>query len=162
MIFYKAFATEEKPLITWNTWAHSIDELIDLGADDDPLILPAELVPDFVYGVCPLKIVAGELVERTEGEMLGFQTEYETYRKLKDNTLLVDLLKTETFTYDSLEFPMDEASRLFYSAFERTRGNQKLMTATGVLYDLYDTATNLDDFLAAFYSKLKLTMQPDV
>lgn len=161
-MFYKAFEIVEKPFITWNSWANSIDELIALGAEDDPLILPAELVPDFIYGVCPLKIVAGELVERTEGEMLAFQAEYVTYRKLKDNTLLVDQLKNETFTYDSLEFPMDEASRLFYSAFERTRGNQKLMTATGVLYNITDTATNLDDFLAAYYSKLKFTTQPDV
>lgn len=162
MKFFKAFEQIGKPFITWHEWAKDIVELTEMGEFDNPLIVGEDYIPEYLYGVCPWKIEAGELVERTEIEMTSYEDDYiiET-AKIDFFTKLLDV-NSETFTYDGNEFMMDEVSRIYYQAIDKVRGNQKILTSVGSTYTLLDTATNIDDFLAAYYIKLHLTIKPAI
>ena len=59
------------------------------------------------------------------------------------------------FTYDGNDFPIHETARNFYYAIDKLRGNQKLLTTAGTLYDLIDSGSNYTDFLAAYHLRLK-------
>lgn len=155
MRFFKAIEIVEKPLIVWAKWADNIDQLIEMGEDENPLILPEELVPDFIYGVCPLKIVAGELVERTSGEMSTFATEFATQESLTTQFALLSGINSGTFDFDMSTFPMDERSRLLYDALKNTASaipDTMIMNFEGKPYEL--TEANKADFLEAYYAKL--------
>lgn len=163
MKFFKAFPQVNKPLITWHEWAKDIVELTEMGEFDNPLIVAEDNIPPYLYGVCPWKIEAGELVERTEIEMTAFEDEFIIEESKIDFAKKLLNVSSETFTFDSNEFMMDEASRLYYHAIDKVRrGNQKILTATGETYTLLDTATNIDDFLAAYHFKLHFTIKPAI
>ncbi|MCH4831215.1 hypothetical protein E5F92_000385 [Flavobacterium columnare] len=53
--------------------AFSLKELQDLGLEGDPLVMTEKDIPNFMFGVCPLKIENGQLVERTFQEMKVFE-----------------------------------------------------------------------------------------
>ena len=76
MIYFKASELENKPFIQWDSVAFSLKELQDLKLEDDPLILAEDKIPFFQFGVCPLQIVEGELIERSKVEMEQFELEY--------------------------------------------------------------------------------------
>lgn len=162
MRYFKAIAVDYKPFINWLLVASSLSELENLGLDNDPLVLQETDVPDFIYGVCPLKIVGGELIDRTVPEMEVFQEEFEVKTLIAESQYKVTDLKTSTFTYDSNDFFMDETARLFYLSIEKLRGNQKILTTAGATYTLLDTATNIDDFLEAYFEKLMLVTKPNI
>ena len=160
MRYFKAFETIEKPLIIWNLWADTFEKLVEMGEDDNPLILPEEDVPATQFGVCPLKIVAGELVERTVPEMEAFEEEFLLSELLVQQAQLITSINEGTFTYDSKVFPMDERSRIFYQAFDRARGigDVKCMTSDGKLYTLINA--NIDAFLDEYFLQLRALSQP--
>lgn len=153
MTYYKAFESDKRPFIIWNEWPQN---------DDDPLIRSEDNVPALVNGICPLKIVDGELVARSEAEMNSAADQTEILVKFAEHNVKIKDVNTGSFVYDTKTFPMDEVSRLFYQSVEKVRGNTKLMTIEGVLYSLIDTATNIDDFMAAYYEKLNELTQPNV
>ncbi len=76
MVYFKAIELEEKPFIQWDSVAFSLQELQDLKLEDDPLVLAEDKIPTFQFGVCPLQIVDGELVERSVEDMEKFEREY--------------------------------------------------------------------------------------
>ena len=155
MRYFKAFETVEKPLIIWNLWAESLDKLIEMGEDDNPLILPEEDVPTTTFGVCPLKIVGGELVSRTPLEMSDFEVEYETQENLTEQLGLLEGINTGTFDFDMQTFPMDERSRLLYDALKNTASaipDTMIMNFEGKPYGLINA--NKAAFLEAYYAKL--------
>lgn len=162
MKYFKAFELEFKPFISWSKWADSLEELTAMGEDDNPLILAEDLIPEFVFGVCPLKIVDGELVERTSAEMSAFKLEYYKQLFLQDQYNKLDQIESGHFTYDSFDFPMDKRSRIFYEAFDRARGTGdiKCMTVDGELYALDNT--EIDAFLDQYFQRLKELSQPNV
>jgi hypothetical protein len=149
---FKAIEIEDKPYIYWQ----STDEPVE------GIVVLEENIPANQFGICPLKIVAGELVARTTIEMNTAKDEFDAANFLQAQFNKIDHVNNGSFTYDSQQFPMDERSRVFYHSIDKLRGNAKLMTTTGNLYDLTDTATNIDDFLAAFYAQVKLLTQPDL
>ena len=162
MRYFKAYEQTEKPLIVWSLAASTTQELETLGLDDDPLILAEDDLPEPIFGVCPLKIVAGELVARTIQEMDAFETEYNQETFLLSQSAKLDNINSGIFAYDTEEFPMDERSRIFYEAIaaKTPGGDIKLMTVNGTLYNLLNA--NIDAFLAAYYSELINLSQPDV
>lgn len=162
MRFFKAIEIVNKPLILWQLVASSIEDYFALGLETDNLVLPEFLVPDFVFGVCPLKVVDNDLVDRTIPEMELFEAEYEVKLIITESQNKVTYLKTETFAFDGKNFFMDESSRLFYSAIEKLRGNQKVLATDGSIYSLLDSSTNIDDFLEAYYEKLMLVTKPNI
>jgi hypothetical protein len=159
MIFYKAKPTAQKPYIYFQSCANSLEELIAKGLENDPLVLPEELLPVLVYDVYSIKIVSGELVERTVPEMEAFEDEYNTEQSIRSN-IAMSAINTGTFTYASNSFPMNERARLFYQVIEKVPGNYKVMKVDGSLFDLIDTSTNRADFIAAFYLKLNELTKP--
>jgi len=162
MRYFKALEVVQKPFIFWQLVASSVTELEALGLDDDPLVIQETDIPEFTYLVCPLKIVDGELVDRTVPEMEAFEAEYQVQTVISESKNKVSDLTTETFTFDGNDFFMDETSRLFYQAIDKVRGNQKVLTTLGATYTLLDASTNIDDFLAAYYSKLRLVTKPNI
>lgn len=155
MRYLKATEIAFKPFIFWNGVANSIEELTDLGLEDDPLVLPEKEIPTNIYGVCPLKIVAGELVDRTSGEMSVFATEYETQENLTEQLSLLQGINTGTFNFDFQTFPMDERSRLLYDALKNTASaipDTMIMNYEAKPYELIND--NKEAFLEAYYAKL--------
>lgn len=160
MKYYKAFEQSEKPFITWHEWASDIIELTEMGEYGNPLIVGEDYIPQFIYGICPWKIVAGELVERTQTEMDEYEVLFNKSQFLQQQKELINDVNNGTFTFDSQTFPMDERSRIFYQAMDRARGtgDVKCMTANGQLYNL--TNANIDAFLDAYYLQLRTLSQP--
>ena len=76
MVYFRAIEVVEKPFIQWESVAFSLKELQDLKLEDDPLVLAEDKIPFFQFGVCPLQIVDGELVERSREDMEKFEKEY--------------------------------------------------------------------------------------
>lgn len=162
MRYFKAFEQTEKPLITWSLWAESFAELEKMGEDDNPLILSEDDVPAYQYGVCPLKIDGGVLVNRSTAEMDAFEIEYNDSIFLLSQLQKLDGINGGAFSYDTEEFPMDERSRLFYHAIDKKTpaGDVKMMTINGTLYNLANA--NIAAFLGAYYTELTTLAQPDV
>lgn len=147
---YIAVPIDTKPFIVW----------VSTNLPAEGLVVEQVNVPAPVYGVCPLKIVDGELVERTAPEMATFETEYNIEQAMKANVQRLPSINAETFLYDGKQFPMDEVSRLFYTAMEKVGGNQKIMTIDNQLYNLLDAS--IPAFMAAFYSRLLNISKHDI
>ena len=162
MRYFKAFEIVDKPFIKWEKWADSFAQLTAMGEDDNPLILPENEVPPVEYGVCPLKVVSGELVDRTTIEMEAFEAEYNDEVFLVDQKSKLLDVNNGSFPYDSQTFPMDERSRLFYYGLsvKPPAGDVKCMTLAGDLYNLSNA--NITAFLGAYYTQLIALTQPDV
>lgn len=155
MKFYKAFESETKPFIRWMGWAKNIDELILMGEADNPLILPAELLPDYIYSVCPYKIVDGELVNRTEAEMAVFEAEFEERTSFITEANKINDINKATFNHAGNFYPMHEAARLRYFAIAGDApGNQNFMTVTGAVITILEA--DLPTFLNKFYKEIQL------
>lgn len=144
---FKAFSLPNKPYIYWQSWDGALDALV----------ISESAIPLNKFGVCPMKIVNGQLENRTAEEMAVFETEYNanqvqaTYEQ-KGNTL-----KTSVFRYDGVDFPMHETARIYYSCIARTPAAYKVMSTTGQ-YNLADT--NVSAFLAAYFNQLTTLTQP--
>lgn len=114
MIYFKAKELQDKPFIQWESVALSLKELQDLGLDDDPLIVSESDIPDFIFGVCPYKIVEGQLVERTAQEMNEFEIEYNTktidfiIKEIERNQNRIDSLKSIGEDYSLEENKLNE------------------------------------------------------
>lgn len=162
MKYLKAKELDRKPFIQFDLWANSFEELQAMGEDENPLIMAEDDIPDFVFGVHPFKIEAGEIVERTTLEMEAFEAEWNLQNVKNENSKKLREINQQSFTYDSTDFPMDEVSRLFYLSLEKNTivGDVKCMTMAGELYNLANA--NVGDFLTKFYKKLKGLSQPPV
>ena len=152
MRYFKAIAQENKPFIIWSLFANSLVELQALGLEDDPLIVKETSIPDNVYDVCPLKIVDGELVDRTVPEMEDFEAEYDTAVIISGQANIVEVLKTQTFAFDGQTFPMHDSARLIYETYETLGGNRKIITSDGQEYDLLDE--EIENFMIAYRNEL--------
>ena len=93
MIYFKASKLENKPFIQWDSVAFSLKELQDLKLEDDPLVLAEDKIPFFQFGVCPLQIVEGELIERSREEMEQFEKEFNDSTKTRTTQSKRDVLK---------------------------------------------------------------------
>ena len=143
MEYYKAIEIVSKPLIYWQSTPQD---------DDNPLVVAEEFIPDYVFGVCPLKIEAGELVDRTALEMAAFEAEFNAKNVVDKQINIVAVLNAETFVFDAQTFPMHDSARLYYGLIEKLGGNRKVLTAGGVEYDLVDT--DIPAFITALDNQL--------
>ncbi|MPT34300.1 MAG: hypothetical protein E2604_04220 [Flavobacterium sp.] len=113
MIYYKATELGHKPFIQWESVANCFNELTFLGLDNDPLVLPEDKIPDFIFGVCPLEIVDGELHQVSCAQMRVYESEYNNYQlQIKLDKLLnelcsicckIEVLKKIEEPYETLE-----------------------------------------------------------
>lgn len=158
MRYFKAQPLENRPYIQWSLVAKDITELEAKGLDDDPLVVSEDVKPDFQYGVCPWKIVDGELVERTSGEMDTIEAEYNARAAMNTQRLQAITVETDSFVYDGRTFPMNQTARMLYAAVHHLGANAKVIDVLGVQYDLF--AVNIPAFMTAYYTKLKALTQP--
>lgn len=140
-----AVEIDTKPFIVW----------VSTNLTEGSLVVDENDIPTAIYGVCPFKIVDGELVERTSKEMEAFQLEFETKENLTNQLNLLNGINAGTFVFDMATFPMDERSRLLYDALKNTSTaipDTMIMNFEGKAYKL--TEVNKADFLEAYYAKL--------
>lgn len=164
MRFFKAIAVDVKPLIHWTCVAKNATELDMLGLSDDPLVLPEDQVPAYIYNVCPLKIVEGELVNRTPMEMSLYESEFLEKQKINNQSQISSKLENSSdafFTFLTKDFPMNQTARLHYLAIQNTTGKTEynVMTTNGMTVEI--TAANKADFLEAYHEKLLQLTQPE-
>ena len=159
MRYFIARPLDARPFMYWQSIAESIEELAEVGEYTNPLVVAEDLKPPFIFGVCPLKIVGGELVDRDAAEMAIHEADFNTRTLIETITPKIADINKSTFVYDGVVFPMDEVSRLHYLAI----GNLPIvdttcLTSAGVAYELADTTVLL--FLAEYYKKLQLVTKP--
>lgn len=128
------------------------------------LVVAKNSVPNTIFGVCPWKIVDGELVNRTPEEMAEFETEWLAAQKINSQTIAVEKLKSSVdakFTYAGKSFPMNEGARLYYQAMEKTTGkaSYNVIAVDGGIVELL--VANKADFLQAYYDKLLELTEPE-
>lgn len=145
---FKATELQQKPFLYWQGWD---------GADG-PLVLDEKDVPEFIYGVCPLKIENGQLVQLSQAELDQYEAEY-----LLDQAALAYLQKSQAlekavFDYGGAQFPMHTAARLYYGIMEKAVSDYDVLQADGQQRTI--TAAENADFLTAFNAKLISEVQP--
>ncbi len=156
MKFYEAIEVAFKPFIHWNQIAANIDQLIELGREDDPLVLPWELVPLNQFGVSPMKIVGGELVERSSAEMDAFELEYNQKQLVNEQAKKINQIARGSFNYGGKTFPMHDAARARYMAIalDSPHTNTNFMTITGEVVTV--EAANIPAFMSQYYKQIQL------
>lgn len=154
--YFSAIELVEKPYLTFQSIGmFTPAEFAASDYADDPLVIKESEVPDYAFGVCTSKIVAGELVARTAGEMAVFEAEYNIIVGVKSEAARIGSINSNSFTYDGNDFPMDEVSRLYYLSIEKTTpSSAKIRTMANVEYAL--DSVNISAFLTAYYDKLWL------
>lgn len=147
MRLFKAIELAYKPFVQWQ-------ETDESGS----LVVREEDIPSYIYGVCPWYVSEGELKLRDTSEMDAFRAEWEIKQVLRSQAIKVDQIKDENFTYDGHEFPMDEASRLYYSTISYLAGKDyTILLANGKFYKLL--VANIAAFTTSFHEKLQLITQ---
>lgn len=156
MNYYKAYEIAEMPYIIWNGIGNFVtpEAFADSDYGDDPLV-KAEVDIVLEFGVYAERIVAGELVPWNATEINNFRDAYNIKRGVAGEALRIGSINSNSFTYDSKEFPMDEVSRLFYTSIEKVSpSSSKIRTMENTAYDL--DAADIAAFMAAYYAKLLL------
>lgn len=162
MKYYLAYSVIGKPFTRWEF----VGEFENRAAFEASSLYPNPLIrpkSDIVYqfGVCTLYINSGILVQRTSTEMTVFENEYMIAKALEDDASRIKMVEKSYFTYDTNKFPMDEVSRLFYAAIEKTNpSSSKIRTMDDTVYDL--DAADISAFMTAFYNQLLLISKHDV
>lgn len=125
----------------------------------NPLVkAKADIVQTF--GTYTFHIVDGVFVDRTEEELTDLEADYNVKNVMSTNRARIETLRESTFTYDSKQFPMDEASRLFYSTFTEIPGDKKVIPVNETeFYSLLEA--NIPSFLGKYYEKLKIVTEHD-
>ena len=127
---YLAIEQSIKPFITW------VGTNLPLGA----LVVNESDVPANVFGVCPLKIVDGELVARTSGEMAVFEAEFIAKTAVQTFANKADEINAAVFSYGANNYPMHEAARLrYYALLEQGTASFNCINSEGVAVALTDT-----------------------
>lgn len=154
MRYFKAIQVLEKPFIDFALWAKSLAELEARGEENDPLIIQEIDLPDTVFGVCPLKIVAGELVERDTAELELLEAEFLVLQANKAYIQKAQTVYDGTFNYDGETFPMHAAAQMRYLAVEKQSpvGSIDVLKINGSAYTLLEA--DYADFLNEFYKQL--------
>lgn len=148
---YLAVEIGFKPFIVW------IGTNLPLGS----LVLNEEDVPEPLFNVCPLKIVDGELVERTELEMEAFEEEYLAKLVLKTDERKIDSLASLTFTYAGKDYPMNETARLYYHAIDKYRfGTHKAVRSLTGVESI--AVGDINAFLEEYYKTIAGTLEPTI
>jgi len=147
MIYYIATEIPNKPYIYWQT--------TDLKSGG--LVLPESNLPKSQFGVFPVKIVGGQLENRTPTEMAEFEAQYNVEVVQRNYENKAEALKTATFSYKGLQYPMHSTARLYYKVMERAPGAYPVQSTTTVT-NLLQTANA--EFLDAYYARLKEITQP--
>ena len=159
--YFIAIALAAKPFMRYQSIGYFTDAEFEASEYfENPLVFDETDEPNYQFGVCSHHIVSGEIVAFTPAELVVFEAEYLISDKLKSNRQSLDVLETSSFDYDGQSFPMDHASRLFYTAFEKVLGNQKLMTMSAELYTLVEA--DIPAFMTAYYTQLRLITKHDI
>jgi hypothetical protein len=147
---WKAIALNVKPLVTFCT----VDEY-DVS---DPLIVD-DIDGLFEFGVCRLKIVGGELVERSEAEMDAFELEFLADQKITEQRSMMDTIERSSFSYLGIEFPMNAVAHLRYLAMQN-----QLPTSADVLSSdnriINIPAAGIPDFVEEYYKEILAITNP--
>lgn len=158
MRYYIAVELATKPFIFFQGVANTEAELIALNLQGNPLVLEEVNIPAFQFGVSPLKIVSGQLEQRTQAEMDAFEAEYNHELALFNQTQKKADVQTKTFSYLGINFPMSDAADLYYRALQ----NQVPAIANVQAVDrvVPITAAEIPAFIGEYYKQVLIEMTP--
>lgn len=160
MNYYKAYETNNRPFLLFDLVADSMEELIAIGLDADPLVVPEDRLtdpghPDYIsyeYGICHYRIFNGLLELRPAQEITDQQTALSIASEVQKTFAVSSVLDEATFTFDGKEFPLTPSARAVYTAvIDLQPPTRSLITTTGN-YTL--TAANISMFKTAYYNAL--------
>lgn len=156
MRYYKALEINDNPeFVAFASIANSLEELNAIGEENNPLVVSEDNIPAFLFGRCPLKIVAGALVARTNSEMTAFETAYNLKQQLVAQKITINDINSGTFVYNGNAFAMDEAFRLRLQAVANLMpSNSQFMNINGIAITISNL--NFPAFMAAYHSKVKI------
>lgn len=155
MRYFKAFEIDDNPeFVAFATIANSDEELELIGEVKNPLVLSEHSIPEYQFGRCILKIVDGELVQRTAAEMNFFEQAYILKEKILAQKNAVRDLDKFKFYFDHNWFYMDSAFRIRIAAVEKLNfTSSEFMNVEGNVV----TISNLQfiAFSTAYYNEIK-------
>lgn len=157
MRYFKAIPQEDKPYVLWQLVADNEAELLQLGLNEDPLILPEDLKPAYVNGVSPVIVKDNELVNLSAEQLRVYGVEYDTFQRVLIQSDKSNVIGNSSFEFKGMQFPMNETARLHYSVIARKAKNYKVLQLQGI-YDL--SSQDIPDFIDAYYNKLETITQP--
>ena len=142
MRYFRAIELDEKPFIQFDCWATNDEDYITLGLDQDALVVAEDNLPEYRFGVCTQKIENGQLVERTETELLAFEAEYETTSRADRYAGTIDNVDKGVFEFNRERFPLHQSARLMYEVAERNQTDMEFQTIDGkrILIETKDIA----------------------
>lgn len=158
MRFFLAKELTSKPFIYFQGVANSEAELVALNLSGHPLVLEDVNIPPFQFGVSPLKIVNGQLEQRSNAEMSSFEEEFNSRNKILELASIKRDLQERTFEYRGLEFPMTDAADLYYRAIAHVLPPIVNVVATTQVYQMNDS--DIPSFLEAYYNEVYNQMTP--
>ena len=158
MRYYIAVELPTKPFIYFQGVANSEAELVALNLSGNPLVLEDANIPPFQFGVSPLKIVNGQLEQRTQAEMDAFEVEYNHQMALFNQVQKKADVQTKTFTYLGISFPMSDAADLYYRALSNQVPASANVQAVERIVPI--TAAEIPAFIGEYYKKVLIEMTP--
>lgn|SRR5690606_27163661 len=153
MRYFRAIELDHKPFIQWDCWATNEEDYLTLELDKDPLVLPEDDIPEYQFGVCPLKIVDGQLVQRTQSEMNAYQSEYNQVAESDRYAGTIREIDKAFFEFNRERYPLHQSARLLYEIAEKEQTSVELKTVDNkrILIDSKD----LPAFVNSFRTQLK-------
>lgn len=152
MRYFKAIEIPQKPFIQWDCYANSFEEFKLLKLDNDHTIMQEDHIPANVNGVCPLKIVNGELVNRDAAETIPYEGEH--INKIKNGTFKgqINVLNTKTFEYQGEQFFLHDSARLLYETIDRAKLDKIEVKTADSTYFL--SVNEMPDFMDSYQTAL--------
>lgn len=124
------------------------------------LVVAQEDVPANVHGICPKKIVAGELVDRDEPEMESAEAQFNSIKAIDGQSARGLAMERKTFSFDARNFPLTAHAQMYYRAIAHATTDKNVMDANGATYVL--AAAEIEAFIEAFDTKVINELQPTI
>lgn len=133
MRYFKAFELETPPYLQFCSWANDEKELRELKAENDPLVVAEDDIPEFVNGICPWKIRGGQLVARDETEMRNLQTSLNNEVANDEFRDKIKNFKNATIEFNGHELFLHDSALAIYDLIDSEKVSVDVKTKTGKL-----------------------------
>lgn len=152
MRYFKAIEIPSKPFIQWDCYANSDEEYKALKLNQDRTVVQELNIPENVNGVCPWKIVGGDLVARDGTEMLPYEDEHINDIKNADFSSKVIEINKQAFEFLGHQFHMHESARLLYDTIAANKLDKVEIKTKDSSFVLQ--AQDVDRFMVAYRTSL--------
>lgn len=158
MNYFKAREQNNAPFVVFDLVAESLEELQDLGLENDPLVVDEDNLPSYDGSICHQRIFNGALVARDQAQIDAYILQSNEDKAIALNSNKKDDVDEGSFDYDGVTYPMDAASQVRYQAiFQLPASDAQIQTKTGVVTV---ASADIPAFKDAYYEAVKATTEP--